>query len=120
MRAQLEKKLAQREKEKKEQRLVELAQKAREERAGIRAAAGRWSRVNLYSLRLPSLVYLVLNRLTLSRICASLGIFRSQTVLFVSASSIFFILLVNSFFEKIFNVFTCSKRNNGENIIFEG
>ena len=53
MRAQLEKKLAQREKEKKEQRLVELAQKAREERAGIRAAAGRWSRVNHYSLRLP-------------------------------------------------------------------
>ena len=41
MRAQLEKKLAQKEKEKKEQKLVELAQKAREERAGIRAAAGR-------------------------------------------------------------------------------
>jgi len=40
MRAQLEKKLAQKEKEKKEQKLVELAQKAREERAGIRAAAG--------------------------------------------------------------------------------
>lgn len=52
MRAQLEKKLAQREKEKKEERLVQLAQKAREERAGIRAAAGRWSRVNHYSLRL--------------------------------------------------------------------
>ena len=41
MRAQLEKKLAQREKEKKEQKLVELAVKAREERAGIRAAAGK-------------------------------------------------------------------------------
>ena len=40
MRAQLEKKLAQKEKEKKEQKLVELAQKAREERAGIRTAAG--------------------------------------------------------------------------------
>lgn len=40
MRAQLEKKLAQKEKEKKEQKLVELAQKAREERAGIRSAAG--------------------------------------------------------------------------------
>ena len=40
MRAQLEKKLAQKEKEKKEQKLVELAQKAREERAGIRAVAG--------------------------------------------------------------------------------
>lgn len=43
MRAQLEKKLAQREKEKKEQKLVELAQKAREERAGIRPAAGKWA-----------------------------------------------------------------------------
>lgn len=41
MRAQLEKKVAQREKEKKEQKLVELAKKAREERAGIRAAAER-------------------------------------------------------------------------------
>ena len=40
MRAQLEKKLAQREKEKKEQKLVELAQKAREERAGIKATTG--------------------------------------------------------------------------------
>lgn len=41
MRAQLEKKVAQREKEKKEQKLVELAKKAREERAGIKAAAER-------------------------------------------------------------------------------
>lgn len=42
MRAQLEKKLAQKEKEKKEEHLRQLAQKAREERAGIRtqAAAG--------------------------------------------------------------------------------
>jgi SNW domain-containing protein 1 len=38
MRAQLEKKLAQKEKEKKEEHLRQLAQKAREERAGIRAA----------------------------------------------------------------------------------
>jgi SNW domain-containing protein 1 len=43
MRAQLEKKLAQKEKEKKEEHLRQLAQKAREERAGIRiqAAAGK-------------------------------------------------------------------------------
>lgn len=43
MRAQLEKKLAQKEKEKKEEHLRQLAQKAREERAGIRTqvAAGR-------------------------------------------------------------------------------
>ena len=38
MRAQLEKKLAQKEKEKKEDHLRQLAQKAREERAGIHAA----------------------------------------------------------------------------------
>lgn len=39
MRAQLEKKLAQKEKEKKEENLRQLAQKAREERAGIRTQA---------------------------------------------------------------------------------
>ncbi|KAL1124649.1 hypothetical protein AAG570_001273, partial [Ranatra chinensis] len=39
MRAQLEKKLAQKEKEKKEEHLRQLAQKAREERAGIRNTA---------------------------------------------------------------------------------
>ncbi|XP_013783149.1 SNW domain-containing protein 1-like [Limulus polyphemus] len=39
MRAQLEKKLAQKEKEKKEEHLRQLAQKAREERAGIRTQA---------------------------------------------------------------------------------
>lgn len=43
MRAQLEKKLAQKEKEKKEEHLRQLAQKAREERAGIRTAgAAGW------------------------------------------------------------------------------
>ena len=39
MRAQIEKKLAQKEKEKKEQNLRDLAQKAREERAGIHRPA---------------------------------------------------------------------------------
>ncbi|XP_015594725.1 puff-specific protein Bx42 [Cephus cinctus] len=39
MRAQLEKKLAQKEKEKKEDHLRQLAQKAREERAGLKSAA---------------------------------------------------------------------------------
>lgn len=38
MRAQLEKKLAQKEKEKKEDHLRQLAQKAREERAGLKTA----------------------------------------------------------------------------------
>lgn len=38
MRAQLEKKLAQKEKEKKEDHLRQLAQKAREERAGLKSA----------------------------------------------------------------------------------
>ncbi len=37
MRAQLDKKLAQKEKEKKEEHLRAIAQKAREERAGIRS-----------------------------------------------------------------------------------
>ena len=50
-------------------------------------------------------------------ICASLGVFKSQTLLFVSSSSFFSILLVNSFLEKFFNVFTRSKQNNGENIL---
>lgn len=40
MRAQLEKKLAAKEKEKKEENLRALAQKAREERAGLRPAGG--------------------------------------------------------------------------------
>lgn len=39
MRAQLEKKLAQKEKEKKEDHLRQLAQKAREERAGLKSSA---------------------------------------------------------------------------------
>jgi SNW domain-containing protein 1 len=38
MRAQIEKKMAQKEKEKREESLRALAQKAREERAGIRRA----------------------------------------------------------------------------------
>ena len=40
MRAQIEKKLAQKEKEKREENLRQLAQKAREERAGIRRVDG--------------------------------------------------------------------------------
>jgi len=40
MRAQIEKKLAQKEKEKREENLRQLAQKARDERAGIRRAEG--------------------------------------------------------------------------------
>jgi len=39
-RAQVEKKIAQKEKEKREENLRQLAQKAREERAGIRRADG--------------------------------------------------------------------------------
>ena len=41
MRAQLEKKMAQKEKEKREESLRALAQKAREERAGIRRVEGK-------------------------------------------------------------------------------
>lgn len=46
MRAQLEKKLAQKEKEKKEEHLRQLAQKAREERAGIRTLANHGMGIN--------------------------------------------------------------------------
>ena len=67
-------------------------------------------------------------RLDCSRICASLGIFltffKSQALLFVTASSFFLYLnctvIVNSFFEKFFNVFPCSKHNNGEYILENG
>ena len=44
-------------------------------------------------------------------ICASLGVLKSQTLLFGSSTSFFFILLVKSFLEKFFNVFT------GKNIL---
>ena len=49
-----------------------------------------------------------------SRICASLGNF-SQTLLFVSASSFFVILITYSFLEEFFKVFSCS--THGENIL---
>ena len=81
-----------------------------------------WNLFVLYTVQWPEKKadkHTCLEPLDCSRNCASLGIFKSQTLLFVSASSFFFILLVSSFFEKIFNVFTCSKRNNDEHIIFE-
>ena len=46
MRSQMEKKIAQKEKDKKEEHLRQLAQKAREERAGIKAASGSNARRN--------------------------------------------------------------------------
>ena len=52
-----------------------------------------------------------------SRICFSLGNF-SQTLLFVSASSFFVILIAYSFLEKFFKVFSCS--THGENILQNG
>lgn len=53
MRAQLEKKLAQKEKEKKEDHLRQLAQKAREERAGLKSAAmGLYIYIYIYVLSL--------------------------------------------------------------------
>ena len=48
-------------------------------------------------------------------ICASLGIFLVPNATF--RLSFFFILLVYSFFENFFTVFSCSKQNNGENIL---
>ena len=46
--------------------------------------------------------------------------FKSQALLFVSASFFFFILIVYSFFEKFFNVFSFWKQNNGKNILQNG
>ena len=51
-----------------------------------------------------------------SRIYASLGIFKSQCY-FTSRLLFFSILLLYIFFEKFFNDFTCSKQNEGENIL---
>ncbi len=48
MRAQLEKKMAQKEKEKREESLRALAQKAREERAGIRRVEGKLNRLVVF------------------------------------------------------------------------
>jgi len=54
MRAQLEKKLAQKEKEKKEEHLRQLAQKAREDRAGVRPAgnAGKFHCIIRFILKI--------------------------------------------------------------------
>ena len=49
-----------------------------------------------------------------SKICASLDIF-SKHISFLLL--FFFILLGYGFFETFFNVFFCSKQNNGENIL---
>ena len=52
-----------------------------------------------------------------SKTCVTLGIFcpkRYSSSLFLLFS---FILLLKSFLEKFFNVFTCLKQNNGENIL---
>lgn len=61
MRAQLEKKLAQKEKEKKEDHLRQLAQKAREERAGLKSAAmGLYILYILYNIHLYICVFIIL------------------------------------------------------------
>ena len=51
-----------------------------------------------------------------SRISVTLGIFCRKRY-FLSLLLFSVILLVKSFFETFFNVFTCSKQNNGENIL---
>ena len=45
------------------------------------------------------------------------GDFFAKKRYFTSPLPFFFILLLYSFFEKFFNVFTCAKQNNGENIL---
>ena len=53
-------------------------------------------------------IHICLESLDCLRICASLGIFKSQMLLFVSASSFFLYLTCNQFLQKVLNVFTCS------------
>ena len=82
-----------------------------------------WNLFALYNdqKRIKTDTYTCLVPLDCSRICASLGIFKSQALLFVSVSFFFFfILIVYSFFETFSNVFPCSKQNNGENILQNG
>ena len=56
-----------------------------------------------------------------SRICTSLVIFKVQKRYFLSLLLLFFFIsTVYSFFEKFFNVFPCSKQNNGKNILRNG
>ena len=51
----------------------------------------------------------------------SLGIFLSLKRYLLSLFLfVFFILIIYSFFEKSFDVFPCSKQNNGENILQNG
>ena len=60
-----------------------------------------------------------LEQLEFSMICTSLDIFKSQTLAFFPLCFFCFSLqlLVNSSFERFFNVFTFSKQNYGENIL---
>ena len=44
-------------------------------------------------------------------------VLKSQTLLFVSASSLFLYRTCIQFLRKFFNVFSCSNQNNGENIL---
>ena len=71
----------------------------------------KWNLFVLYNdqKRIKTDTHTRLVPLDCSRICASLRYFSSPLLLFF-----FFILLVNSLFEKFFNVFTCSKQNNGK------
>ena len=59
-----------------------------------------------------------LERLEFSMICTSLDIFKSQTLVFFSASSVFlYLTCINSSLETFFSVFTRPKQNFGENIL---
>ena len=56
-------------------------------------------------------------RLTVRRFVLVKAFFKSQSLLFVSASPFFFILLADFSFEQFFNVFSCSNQNNDGNIL---
>ena len=56
-----------------------------------------------------------LYRLTVRGFVPVKAFLKFQMLFFVS-SSLFFIVFVYSFLKKFFNIFSCSKQNNGENI----
>ena len=76
--------------------------------------AAKWNLFVLYNdqkrIRIRRIHIPASYRLTVRGFMLVQAFFESHTLLFVSSSSFFLILLVNSFFKKFFNVFTCSKQ----------
>ena len=73
---------------------------------------------NLFVLYNDQIHIPALNRLTVRGLALVQAFFKSQTLLFVSAFSLFFLYISRTQFpRKFFNVFSYSTQNNGENIL---